>query len=215
MSKTICFVLIVLFGACVSGSPDIADEIFDAALDKAMSGPVGEEDFQAALRSVAPRFPRVETSTGVGKATWTELKLNGRGRKVDAIRVRTPAGASHDLVWAFSLPTSVDRWYILPVEGKLKQGFRNFWKASPIELFGKEFPAEVDRGVIQMLDARHLEPDKEYLLWFVFKDEKPARTWVSIAFLPPGKSGSAKAAAKSLGLPRAVHDSKAETAAQP
>jgi hypothetical protein len=215
MNKAAGFVLTVVFGACVFASANITDETLDAALDKAMSGPVGEESFRAALQSVAPRFPNQEAWTDVGKATWTELTLNARGKKVDAIRVRTPAGERRDLVWAFSLPKSVDRWYILPVEGQMKQGFRNFWKARPEELFGKESPANVDRGIIQMLDARQLEPDKEYLIWFVFKDEKPVKTYLTVAFLPPGKSGSAKAAAKSLGLPRAFSDLKVENPGKP
>ena len=41
-------------------------------------------------------------------------------------------------------------------------------------------------------------------MWFVLKDEKPAPMWVTVSFLPPGKSNNVTAASKNLGLPRAA-----------
>ena len=195
--------LVVSVLARADEKPEPNDQAFDAALEKAAAAKLGEAEFRDALRSVASRFPAVEASTELGKGEWAELKLNARGKKVDAIRVRTPAGEKRDLVWAFTQPKSLDRWYILPVEGEM-EGFRNFWKAEGAALFGKDAPAELAqrRGFVQTLDARRLEPDKEYLIWFVFEDDQPAPTWVTLSFLPPGKSGSVNAASKSLGLPR-------------
>lgn len=192
--------IVVLALLALVGAAPASDESVDAALAKAAAAKVGEAEFQEAIRSVATKFSEAEAATEPGKAEWNKLTLNARGKKVDAIRVRTPAGDKLDLVWAFSLPASLDRWYILPVEGSM-QGFKNFWKVKGAELFGPDAATDAS-GVVQMLSAKQLEPDKEYLIWFTFKDEKPAEMAVMMAFLPPGKSGSVKAASKSLGLPK-------------
>ena len=203
-----CAFAVLLFAAAAvvhaddKASAPISDEAFDAALQTAAAAKTGEADFRDALRSVAPHFALVEASTEPGKGEWADLTLNARGKRVDAIRVRTPAGERRDLVWAFAVPKALDRWYIMPVDGDM-QGFKNFWNASAPELFGENAP-KLDRGgVIQMLDAKRLEPDKEYLIWFTFKDDQLAPTWLTVSLLAPGKSNQ-KAAAKSLGLPRAV-----------
>ena len=203
------FALVVSVLARADEHPGPSDEAFDAALGKAAAAKVGEADFRESLRSVALRFSQVKASSEPGKGEWSELTLNARGKRVDAIRVRTPAGEKRDLVWAVTLPKSLDRWYIMPVEGEM-EGFRNFWKADGAALFGKDAPDELKQqsGVIQTLEAKRLEPGKEYLIWFVFKDDQPAPTWLTLSFLPPGKSGSVKSASTSLGLPRTPEPAK-------
>jgi hypothetical protein len=205
-----CALAVLLFLAAVVHAEDkaspstITDESLDAALEKAAAAKVGEAEFRDALRSVAPRFEEVKASTETGKGEWTKLMLNARGKHIDAVRFRTPAGDPRDLVWAFAVPKALDRWYIMSVDGDMKQGFKNFWAASAPELFGENAP-KLDRGgVVQMLSSRQLEPGKEYLIWFTFKDDQPADTWLTLSFLPPGKSNTQKAAATSLGLPRAA-----------
>jgi hypothetical protein len=49
---------------------------------------------------------------------------------------------------------------------------------------GKKAPAGVDQVMLQSLGAKHFKPGQEYLMWFRFKDDKPAPLHLTIALLP-------------------------------
>lgn len=178
----------------------VTDDAFDAALEKAASAEPGSEEFVAALQSVAPRFEAIQPSTEPGAGAWNKVTLNARGKRVDAIRFRVPEGERRDLFWALSFPKSMDRWYIAPAEGPAGQGFSSFQRAQPARLF-KEKPPQDYVGILQALSAEHLEPGREYLIWFMFKDEKPADVFVAMALLPATDDPSDLATYKALGLP--------------
>jgi hypothetical protein len=147
----------------------VTDEVFDAALEKAASAGPGSEEFVAALQSVGPRFEVIQPSSEPGAGAWRDVPLNTRGKRVDAVRFRVPEGERRDLFWALSFPRSMDRWYIAPAEGPAGKGFTSFERAQPARLF-KDKPPAGYAGVVQALSAEHLEPGREYLIWFVFKD---------------------------------------------
>jgi hypothetical protein len=190
----------------------VTDEAFDAALAKAASAEPGSADFVAALQSVAPRFSAIEPATQPASGAWHNVPLNTRGKKVDAFRFRVPEGERRDLFWALAFsPKSMGRWYIAPAEGPVGKGFSSFLKASPAKLF-KGTPPEGFVGIVQSLSSEHLEPGREYLIWFVFKDEQPATISVAMALIPSKGKPSDNGAYKALGLPLAPAEKPVEPA---
>ena len=188
--------------------PTVSDAQFDEALaaaEKQESGP----SFTGPLQSVAPRFREVPVSTEPGKGVWHKLTLNTRGKKIDAIRFRVPEGEPRDLVWAFLPPETMVGWYILPTVGEMK-GFQQFWPRSARGTLGKKAPAGVDQVMLQSLGAKHFKPGQEYLMWFRFKDDKPARPLhLAIALLPAAadlEDQEEAAVVKGLGLTREGDD---------
>ena len=194
----------VAWGQAPSTQPaSVTDEAFDAALEKAASAEPGSAEFVAALQSVARRFEVVEPATQPASGAWRDVTLNVRGKRVDAFRFRIPEGERRDLFWALTFsPKSMARWYIAPAEDPVGKGFSSFLKASPAKLF-KGTPPEGVVGIVQSLSSEHLEPGREYLMWFIFKDDQPATISVAMALLPSKGKPSDNGAYKALGLPLA------------
>ena len=184
-------------------TPAVSDEAFDAALEKAAAAKPGMEPFVAALQSVAGRFTVIEPATEPAGGSFRAVELNTRGKKVDAVRFRVPEGERRDLFWALAIPKGLDRWYIAPVEGPAGTGFTSFQKAAPSKLFKGDPPTDITGGIVQALSGQHLEPGREYLVWFVFKDEKPANAFVAMALIPSKGKPNDNGAFKALGLPLA------------
>jgi hypothetical protein len=176
----------------------------DVAVALAKANDLGRESpqFPGVLQSVAGGFRAVEVNTTPGQARWQRVTLNRLGKKVDAVRFRTPpADAKNkpaDMSWAFAFPKdSVQVWYICPVEGQM-QGFQNFFRLKPGALKNTDVPA--DHGVIaQRLAANRLKPDTEYILWFTFANDRPADVHVAVSFVPT-KGSNEKATLDALGL---------------
>jgi hypothetical protein len=186
---------------------DVSDAAFDRALADAAAAERGQAAFVAALQSVAPRFTVIEPATAPGQAAWQKVELNARGKRVDAVRFRVPDGPRRDLLWAFAHPPGMSVWYIAPAAGRPGTGFRNFQKTDLPDLFGDAPPPGITAGVVQTLSGKHLEPGREYLLWFTFEDETPHTLYLTLALLPTTGDPTAKAAAEALGLPRPVASS--------
>lgn len=182
--------------------PAPAEADVSAALAKANELGRESPQFPGVLQSVAGAFQAVEVNTTPGQARWQQVTLNRLGKKVDAVRFRTPAvdakGKLADMSWVFAFPKdSVQVWYICPVEGQM-QGFQNFFKLKPGGL--KDTPVPADHGVVaQRLAANRLKPDTEYLLWFTFASDRPADVHVAISFVPQ-KGSNQKATLDALGL---------------
>ena len=115
---------------------------------------------------------------------WHKLTLNARGKKLDAIRFRVPEGEQRGLVWAFIPPANLGGWYIIPTAGEM-DGFKKFFRPSAQKVLGAKAPEGSKQVLLQSLGAAHLKPGGEYLLWFRFRDEKPAPLYLTIA-LPAG-----------------------------
>lgn len=182
--------------------PAPSDADLSAALARAND--IGRESpqFPATLQSVVAGFQAVEVNTTPGQTRWQQVTLNRLGKKVDALRFRTPAADAKnklpDMTWVFAFPKeSVQVWYICPVEGQM-QGFQNFFKLKPGGLKDTDVPA--DYGVIaQRLAANRLKPDTEYLLWFTFANDRAVDVHVAVSFVPT-KGSNEKATLDALGL---------------
>lgn len=201
--------------ACASAGRAVAEpatqpssaNVTDAQFDEALAAAAAEKEgpkFTEPLQSVAPRFREIPITTEPGKAAWHKLTLNARGKAIDAIRFRVPVGEPRDLVWAFMPPATLTGWYILPTTGTMN-GFTQFGRPSAQSVLGKAAPPGVSRVLLQSLAATNLEPGAEYIVWFRFKDEKPAPLHLAIALLPAAADLSDQedqAVIKGLGLKR-------------
>lgn len=129
------------------------------------------EELQAALAAEAEAFDVVEL-TADGKAAVFEIKLGGKTAKVgkdhyDGFRFRCPElPEKTDFVWYFNAPEAWGHWYIVPVEGKPKQAFKNW-------MYGDKLYDAHDKGggkgrlrVLQTLDGSYFTAGAEYLMWF-------------------------------------------------
>ena len=179
----------------------VSDDAFDTALEKAAGAGPGSAEFVAALQSVAGRFANVEPATEPGKGSFQNVTLNTRGKKIDAFRFRVPEGERRDLFWAVAFPKNMKSWYISPAEGPAKQGFTSFQKTPPARMFKGKPPANLTGGVLQALAGEHLEPGREYLMWFIFEDDKPGNISLAMALLPSKGEPDNSGAVKALGLP--------------
>jgi hypothetical protein len=193
--------------AACAGVPAAGRKITEARFDEALTAAAAQTQgaaFTAPLQSVAPRFREVPTSPEPGKPLWHKLTLNGRGKKLDAVRFRVPEGDARGMAWAFIPPANLAGWYIIPASGEMN-GFKKFFRPSAQKVLGAKAPQGSKQVILQSLGAAELKPGGEYLLWFRFRDEKPAPLYVTIA-LPPGPEdvGSFDEAriVKTLGLTR-------------
>ena len=183
--------------------PDITDAQFDKALtaaEKEKQGPA----FTTPLQSVAPRFREVPVAPEPGKPLWHKVTLNARGKRIDAVRFRVPEGEPRGMAWAFIPPPNLAGWYIIPAAGEM-EGFEKFFRPSAQKVLGAKAPEGAKQVLLQSLGAANLKPGGEYLLWFRFRDDKPAPVYLTIA-LPPAAVDADKwdeaRIIKTLGLTR-------------
>jgi hypothetical protein len=193
--------------AAFAADPATPPEITDAEFDKALTAAAAETQgaaFTTPLQSVAPRFREVPTSPEPGKPLWHKLTLNARGKKLDAIRFRVPDGEERGMAWAFIPPANLAGWYIIPTAGEM-DGFKEFFRPSAQKILGAKAPEGAKQVLLQSLGAAHLKPGGEYILWFRFRDEKPAPVYLTIALPAGAKDADAFDEArivKALGLTR-------------
>jgi len=186
-----------------AAGPAITDAQFDQALTAAAAQTQGAA-FTTPLQSVAPRFREVPTSPEPGKPLWHKLTLNARGKKIDAVRFRVPEGEPRGMAWAFIPPPNLAGWYIIPTAGEMN-GFKKFFRPGARNVLGAKAPQDAKQVLLQSLGATHLKPGGEYILWFRFRDEKPAPLYVTIALPPAAEDADAFDEAriiKALGLNR-------------
>ena len=179
--------------AASAAEPGDGTEITDAQFDTALTAAAAETQgakFTEPLQSVAARFREVPVAPEPGKPLWHKVTLNRRGKKIDAVRFRVPEGEKRGMAWAFIPPANVGGWYIIPTAGEMK-GFTKFFRPGAQKVLGAKAPEGAKQVFLQSLGAAHLKPGGEYLLWFRFRDDKPAPLYVTIA-LPPGKEDADK-----------------------
>jgi hypothetical protein len=113
-----------------------------------------------------------------------------------------PEGEPRDMAWAFIPPENLAGWYILAVAGET-EGFKEFWRPGAMSVLGKKAPAGAKQVLLQTLGSSSLKPGGEYILWFRFRDEKPAPLYVAIGLPPAAETPLDQAAVtKALGLTR-------------
>jgi hypothetical protein len=144
----------------------------------------------ARLQARAAEFPLVSAATGDEPLVVTTITLNkapelfDTGHAFDAVRFRAPERGGLDLIWAFTVPGAWRQWYILPVKGEPKPGFKN-WINGDRAYVG--FDGAHDNPVtLQTLDAAYFEPGREYLLWFcqAAHTPEPATLKLALRFAP-------------------------------
>jgi hypothetical protein len=175
--------LVLVAFAAPAAEPAGGPQITDAKLDQALTAAAAQTQgaaFTAPLQSVAPRFREVPTSPEPGKPLWHKLTLNARGKKLDAVRFRVPDGEARAMAWAFIPPANLGGWYIIPTAGEMT-GFQRFFRPGARQVLGAKAPEGAKQVLLQSLGAAHLKPGAEYLLWFRFRDEKPAPLYLTIA----------------------------------
>ena len=194
--------VIALFGACIvcpahaddaaprapgagvpATQPSVSDAQFDAAMEFARTSLQGPA-FDAAVRSVAPRFPVVNVCTEPGMTYWTKVTLNRRGKQVDAFRFRVPDDQPRDLVWAMLSNETRYEWHILAVDGEPMRGFSRNWYYKPQDVLGQRAPRAVKDLMFQSLPAAHLRPGAEYLIWLKVRHANPRPTYVALNLVP-------------------------------
>ena len=84
-------------------------------------------------------------------------------------------------------------------------GFKKFFRPGVQKVLGAKAPEGAKQVLLQSLGAAHLKPGGEYVLWFRFRDDKPAPLYLTIA-LPPAAADADKwdeaRIVKTLGLTR-------------
>ena len=204
---TALLALALAAGAASAAEPAAGPEITDAQLDKALTAAAAETQgaaFTKPLQSVAPRFREVPVSPQPGKPLWHKLTLNERGKKLDAVRFRVPEGEKRGMAWAFIPPANLAGWYIIPTAGEMN-GFKKFFRPSAQKVLGAKAPEGAKQVLLQSLGAADLKPGAEYLVWFRFRDEKPAPLYLTIALPPAAPDAGAFDEAriiKAIGLTR-------------
>lgn len=111
--------------------------------------------------------------------------MNAAGKKLDAIRFKTPVGKGNwDLNWEFVYPkdAGLKSWGIIAREGTV-DGFKNFTNKTNFTEKGADLPKE-NKQVAQKLTGGKLKPEAEYLIWFAFDGDKPADVHVRMGLTP-------------------------------
>jgi serine/threonine protein kinase len=140
------------------------------------------------LQSHATSFQRLKPLVASGPCQFTRLKLNQTPLQIGdkyygGFRFSTPSDAASDLVWAFKDTTNLTfrSWYILPIQGRLKVGFED-WYHGITEINGqKRATSEV---ILQFLSGKKLQPGREYFIWFTLDDPKPGEIQAAMRFVP-------------------------------
>jgi hypothetical protein len=186
-------------------APSVSDEQFHAALIAAgqipnLEKPNALSTFNQLIRSVAMKFAEARVSTEPGSPNWQVFELNKFGAAIDAVRFHTPADGTRELHWAFILGDDrLDSWYIVRADGEM-QGFDNYFEYEPQTVVGVHVPGDA-QFIAQDLPAARLVPDKDYILWFRFNGDRPAKTTIAVSLVtPPPAASEAPAILKTLGI---------------
>ena len=148
---------------------------------------VGAVNLVEVLQEAAPGFREIEPLTGTAPFAWSNWAANVNpievgGRFYDGFRFTLPAGANHDLVWAFAPQKNpFHGWFILPLTGGLKVGFEDWYHVTALARDGEAAGADF---VVQFLDGKKLQPGCEYFIWFGSDSEWPVELQVAMRLVP-------------------------------
>ncbi len=134
----------------------------------------GQEDGEALAKALSDGREALEVMDfGGGEALVSrrfqlgETKIEHDGNVFDGIRLVAPGKTSgKDFIWYFNIPEGWAHWYIVPLGGEMKQGFRSW--LTPDRLYAN-FDKAGEEGrfrVLQTLDGRYFDAGAEYVLWF-------------------------------------------------
>lgn len=164
----------------------------------------------AALQQQATNFQKIEPLAVPGRGEAEPLRLNEHAIKigtdyVDGIRFNVPVSQVLDFAWFFSDSTNraLHRWSILPMSGRMKVGFED-WYHGVGE--GSEPAVASPELQLQFLAGKKLQPGREYFIWFNFPDSKPVDLKILARFAPTGEMNpnQPETIARALGVDRVV-----------
>ena len=78
--------------------------------------------------------------------------------------------------WVFAMehPSSMDRWFILPVEPQQMRGFDSMFPPNLVYTNAPWTGLHVAFERVQWLRDRSILPGKEYIIWFSFPNAQPS-----------------------------------------
>ncbi|MBF0197938.1 MAG: hypothetical protein HQL32_09515 [Planctomycetes bacterium] len=137
-----------------------------------------QEVLVEAIQNNPSVFEKVDIEVG-GKPADFSVTLGATTAKAqdtfifDGFRFTVPASAGNlDFVWYFNAPESWGHWYICPVEGDMKPGFRRWLNADKLYSTVDVAEEEGRLRVLQTLSSDYFEPGRQYVLWFRKVKEK-------------------------------------------
>ena len=154
------------------------------------------EEMAAIRKAVQANYARIVEVTpndDPGKVSFQKVDLSGsvidvNGKNIYAFRFSTPKKAA-DLVWAFSRPMNMYRWYIAPEKERMV-GFRNFeTKKLNRDIVG--IGAVDTRVYLQLHPSNLLKTESGYAIWLQFFDGASGNeVALSLNMFTPGSYGS-------------------------
>jgi hypothetical protein len=126
------------------------------------------KQFLAHVASASAEFPQIELTDRL-PLRWQTIKLNRQGSQLDAVRIKAPPGQNLMLHFAFSTPKDgIESWYLQP---SAEDSHERFTIGPAADTFGKgASPQEI---LVTQEWSQLLEANREYILWFKFKDVSP------------------------------------------
>lgn len=148
-----------------------------------------------ALSSVKLGFVDIPVYTEDTVPNWTKVRLNTAGAGLDVIRFTNAYSFPADLIWAFAIPADTSdstlRWWITTDRGTGAGdfGFKQYYLKNYLILAGLDLPPR-NVVVFQHLEGAQISGGREYLLCFLFEDEKPRDVYVKLMLLNPERGAS-------------------------
>ena len=139
--------------------------------------------YRERMRSIAATLPIVRVDTGRRAAAWQKLKMNSDEVGVDAFRFVNPLQERADLYWAFAVRTPI-QWGIVRRAGII-QPFKVWRRVLDLKVQGVEVPRDYT-AFFQPLLGGEILPGEEYIVWFIFPDERPADVFLALRLVPAG-----------------------------
>lgn len=137
----------------------------------------------------------IPTRTPTNISWFVSRMMNEAGLGFDGFRFRCSLTEAADLGWIFAneVTGSFASWWIYPMEGAPLDGFRSIlqptmvytnapWSATPGHY----------QAVLQFLPNGQLQPGREYILWFEFRDSRAAPMFFAADLFPASAQHSSR-----------------------
>lgn len=169
--------------------------IFVAATAVALAtASAGAQSVEEEIQKHLDLFALVPSATNPATNRLQAVSLNEHplvveGARIDGFRFVVPASEDRELQVGVDIPDNAeDRMEITPARGQIRHEFNGYVSENA---WTKPAAAKVcppgTRMVFFTVDARNLPPDGQgCVIWFVFRDDKPARIPVSVLFTKRG-----------------------------
>lgn len=148
-----------------------------------------KSDFEQISREHADQLAVVPVHLGKTQRKWQRITLNQDGTRVDGIRFTSPLKVPADFSWAFHVSPPVHySWNIIGIEKKLDSfvTYRGHTRSvSHIQTDLTDLPTK-NQVFFQSLEGGQIQPGKDYVLGFSFKNIEPVELRFIIYLAPEG-----------------------------